>query len=233
VIRILVADDHPIVRQGLKQIIADSPDMVVTAEAADGQEVLNQVWKNEFDVVLLDISMPVRNGLDILKQLKSQKPGLAVLLLSVHPEEQYALRALKAGASGYITKDRAPEELISAIRTVASGKKYVSPSLAQILAATPGMAAAGPPHQLLSDREYSVLRSIAAGKAKKAIAEELSLSPKTVSTYRSRLLKKMGLKTDAEIVRYAIENRLIGWVGGNPPLSSRGAPINRGDVAIP
>jgi len=210
VIRILVADDHPIVRQGLKQIISDNPDMVVAAEAADGQEVLNQVWSNEFDVVLLDISMPVRNGLDILKQLKSQQPGLAVLLLSVHPEDQYALRVLKAGASGYITKDRAPEELISAIRAAASGKKYISPSLAQILAATPGITAAGPPHQLLSDREYSVLCLIAAGKAKKTIAEELLLSPKTVSTYRSRILNKMGLKTDAEIVRYAIENRLLG-----------------------
>jgi len=210
VIRILIADDHPIVRQGLKQIISDSPDMVVAAEAADGQEVLNQVWINEFDVVLLDISMPVRNGLDILKQLKSQQPGLAVLLLSVHPEGQYALRVLKAGASGYITKDRAPDELISAIRAAASGKKYISPSLAQMLASTPGIATAVPSHHLLSDREYSVLRLIAAGKAKKAIAEELSLSPKTVSTYRSRVLNKMGLKTDAEIVRYAIENQLLG-----------------------
>ncbi|MFA5065177.1 MAG: response regulator transcription factor [Dehalococcoidia bacterium] len=209
-IRILIADDHPIVRQGLKQIISDSPDMVVAAEAADGQEVLNQVWINEFDVVLLDISMPVRNGLDILKQLKSQQPGLAVLLLSVHPEGQYALRVLKAGASGYITKDRAPDELISAIRAAASGKKYISPSLAQMLASTPGIATAVPSHHLLSDREYSVLRLIAAGKAKKAIAEELSLSPKTVSTYRSRVLNKMGLKTDAEIVRYAIENQLLG-----------------------
>lgn len=209
-IRILVADDHPIVRQGLKQIIADNPDMVVTVEAADGQEVLSQVWKNEFDVVLLDISMPVMNGLDILKQLKSQKPRLAVLLLSVHPEEQYALRALKAGAAGYVTKDKAPEELISAIRAVASGKKYISPSLAQTLASTAGVADAGPLHHLLSDREYSVLRLIAAGRTKIRIAEELSVSSKTVSTYRSRLLKKMGLKTDAEIVRYAIENRLLG-----------------------
>jgi two-component system, NarL family, invasion response regulator UvrY len=210
VIRILVADDHPIVRQGLKQIIADNPDMVVVTEATDGQEVLNHVWKDEFDVVLLDISMPVMNGLDILKQLKSQKPRLAVLLLSVHPEEQYALRALKAGAAGYVTKDKAPEELISAIRAVASGKKYISPSLAQTLASTAGVAATGPLHQTLSDREYSVLRLIAAGRTKIKIAEELLVSPKTVSTYRSRLLKKMGLKTDAEIVRYAIENRLLG-----------------------
>jgi DNA-binding NarL/FixJ family response regulator len=209
-IRILVADDHPIVRRGLKQIIADNPDMVVAVEAADGQEVLNQVWKNEFDVVLLDISMPVMNGLDILKQLKNQKPRLAVLLLSVHPEEQYALRALKAGAAGYVTKDKAPEELVSAIRAVASGKKYISPSLVQTLASTVGVAATGPLHQLLSDREYSVLRLIAAGRTKIRIAEELSVSPKTVSTYRSRLLKKWGLKTDAEIVRYAIENRLLG-----------------------
>lgn len=209
-IRILVADDHPIVRQGLKQIIADFPDMVVAAEAADGQEVLNYVWKDEFDVVLLDISLPDRNGLDILKQLKSRKPGLAVLLLSVHPEEQYALRGLKAGASGYITKDRAPDELISAIRAAASGKKYISPSMAQTLAATPDMAGEGLLHHLLSDREYSVMLLIAAGKSNKVIAEQMSLSPKTVSTYRSRILKKMGLKTDAEIVRYAIENQLLG-----------------------
>lgn len=209
-IRILVADDHPIVRQGLKQIIADFPDMVVAAEAADGQEVLNHVWKDEFDVALLDISLPDRNGLDILKQLKSRKPGLAVLLLSVHPEEQYALRGLKAGASGYITKDRAPDELISAIRAAASGKKYISPSMAQTLAAAPDMAGESLPHHLLSDREYSVMLLIAAGKSNKVIAEQMSLSPKTVSTYRSRILKKMGLKTDAEIVRYAIENQLLG-----------------------
>jgi len=208
--RILIADDHPIVRQGLKQAIADSSDMVVAGEACDGQEVLEQVRKNDYDVVLLDISMPGGNGLDILKQLKSQKPELAILVLSMHPEEQYAVRVLKAGASGYITKARAPEELISAIRTVAFGRKYVSSSLAQKLASKLGTVVERLPHEILSDREYSVLRLIAAGRTKRGIAEEVSLSPKTVSTYRSRVLTKLGLKTDAELVRYAIENQLLG-----------------------
>jgi len=209
-IRILVADDHPIVRQGLKQIIADSPDMVVAGEASNGQEVLEQVWKNEYDVVLLDLSMPVISGLDTLKQLKSQKPELIILVLSIHPEEQYAVRVLTAGASGYVTKDSAAEELIAAIRAVSSGKKYVSSSLAQKLASKLGGAAVKPLYEILSDREYSVLRLIAAGRTKIGIAEELSLSPKTVSTYRSRILNKLGLKTDAELVRHAIENRLLG-----------------------
>lgn len=209
-IRILVADDHPIVRQGLKQIIADSPDMVAAGEASNGQEVLEQVRKNDYDVVLLDLSMPVINGMDTLKQLKDQKPELVVLVLSIHPEEQYAVRVLTAGASGYITKDSAAEELIAAIRAASSGKKYVSSSLAQKLASELGVAAVKPLHEILSDREYSVLRLIAAGRTKIGIAEELSLSPKTVSTYRSRILNKLGLKTDAELVRYAIENRLLG-----------------------
>ena len=209
-IRILVADDHPLVRRGLKQAIADSPDMVVAGEASNGQEVLEQVWKNEYDVVLLDLSMPVISGLDTLKQLKSQKPELVILVLSIHPEEQYAVRVLTAGASGYITKDSAAEELITAMRAVSSGKKYVSSSLAQKLASKLGGAAESLPYEILSDREYSVLRLIAAGRTKGGIAEELSLSPKTVSTYRSRILNKLGLKTDAELVRYAIENRLLG-----------------------
>ena len=209
-IKIMVADDHPIVRQGLKQIIADSPDMVVAGEASNGQEVLDQVWKKDYDVVLLDLSMPVISGLDTLKQLKSQKPELVILVLSIHPEEQYAVRVLAAGASGYITKDSAAEELIAAIRAVSSGKKYVSSSLAQKLASELGGAAEEPLYEILSDREYSVLRLIAAGRTKMGIAQELSLSPKTVSTYRSRILNKLGLKTDAELVRYAIENRLLG-----------------------
>jgi len=209
-IRILVADDHPIVRKGLKQIIADSPDMLVAGEASDGLEVLEQLRKNDYDVVLLDISMPVRSGLDILKQLKSEKPEMAILVLSIHPEEQYALRVLRVGASGYITKDNAPEELITAIRAVASGKKYVSASLAQRLAFSLTSITREPAHDALSDREFSVLRLLAAGKTSAGIAEELSLSPKTISTYRSRVLRKLGLKTDADLVRYAIENQLLG-----------------------
>jgi two-component system invasion response regulator UvrY len=209
-IKILVADDHPIVRKGLKQIIADSPGMVVAGEASDGQKVLDQVQKDDYDVVLLDISMPGRSGLDILEQLKSERPGLAILVLSIYPEEQYAVRVLRAGASGYMTKESAPEELIAAIRAVSSGRKYVSSSLAQRLATELGAAAQKSTQELLSDREYSVLRLIASGKTKGGIAEELSLSPKTISTYRSRILKKLGLKTDVELVRYAIEHRLLG-----------------------
>jgi two-component system invasion response regulator UvrY len=207
--RILVADDHPIVRQGLKQAIAGSPDMVVAGEASNGLEVLEQVRKNDYDVVLLDISMPGRGGLDILKQLKSQKPELAILVLSMHPEEQYAMRVLKAGASGYITKARASKELISAIRTVASGRKYISPFLSQELASKLVASSGKPSQQSLSNQELNVLRLIAAGKTNKAIAEELSLTSTTVSTYRSRISQKLGLKSDAEMVRYALENQLL------------------------
>jgi DNA-binding NarL/FixJ family response regulator len=209
-IKILVADDHPIVRKGLKQIITDSPGMVVAGEASDGQKVLDQVQKNDYDVVLLDISMPVRSGLDILEQLKTERPGLAILVLSIYPEEQYAVRVLRSGASGYMTKESAPEELIAAIHTVSSGRKYVSASLAQRLATELGAAVQKSAHELLSDREYSVLRLIASGKTKGGIAEELSLSPKTISTYRARILKKLGLETDVELVHYAIEHRLLG-----------------------
>ena len=209
-IKVLIADDHPIVRKGLKQIITDSPGMVVAGEASDGQKVLDQVQKNDYDVVLLDISMPRRSGLDILEQLKSERPGLAILVLSIYPEEQYAVRVLRAGASGYMTKESAPEELIAAIRAVSSGRKYISSSLAQRLATELGAAAQKSTHELLSGREYSVLRLIASGKTKGGIAEELSLSPKTISTYRARILKKLGLNTDVELVRYAIEHRLLG-----------------------
>ncbi len=204
-----MADDHPVVRQGLKQIITDSPDMLVAGEASDGQEVLAQVRENDYDVVLLDISMPDRSGLDILKQLKIEKPELIFLILSVHPEQQYAVRALKAGASGYITKDHAPEELITAIRVTASGKKYLTSSLAQELASLLSTDTQKLPHEILSDREHSILLLIASGKTKRGIAQKLALSPKTVSTYRARILKKMGLNSDAELVRYALENRLL------------------------
>lgn len=208
-IKILVADDHPVIRQGLKQIIAENGNMAVAGEASNGQEVLEQVRKNHYNVVLLDISMPLIGGLDVLKQLQKEKPELAVLILSIHPEEQYAVRALRAGASGYITKDSAPQELITAIQTVSSGKKYVSQDLAQKLASRLGAAISKPPHEILSDREYSVLRLIAAGRTNARMAEELLLSPKTVSTYRARILQKLGLKTNAELVRYAMENQLV------------------------
>ena len=208
-IRILIGDDHAIVREGLKQILAESSDMAVAGEAANGQEVLEQVSKNDWDLVLLDIAMPGRGGLDILKQLRSERPELPVLMLSMYPEEQYAVRALKAGASGYLTKESAPEELIAAIRKVSLGRKYVSSSLAEKLAVYLEMDHEKPVHELLSDREYQVMVMIASGKTVKQIADELSLSVKTISTYRSRTLRKMEMKNNSEMTYYAIKHALV------------------------
>jgi DNA-binding NarL/FixJ family response regulator len=208
-IKILIVDDHPIVREGLKQILSDSIDMIVIDEASNGQEVLEKVWKNGYDVILLDISLPGRSGIDILKQLKNEKPKLPVLVLSIYPEEQYAVRVLKAGASGYLTKKSAPDELITAIRKVSQGGKYVSLSLAERLAKEMEVDVNGPPHERLSDREYQVMHMIATGKSVKNIAEELSLSVKTISTFRTRILEKMNMKNNAEIIHYAIRQGLI------------------------
>jgi two-component system, NarL family, invasion response regulator UvrY len=208
-IRILIADDHTIVREGLKQILAETSDMVVADEARNGQEVLARVGAKEYDVVLLDISMPGRNGLDVLKQLKSEHPKLPILILSMYSEEQYAMRALRAGASGYMTKESAPDELIVAIRKVSHGRKYVTPSLAEKLAISLELGEEKAPHELLSDREYQVMCMVASGKTIKEIADELSLSVKTISTYRSRILEKLSLKTNAAITHYAVQNRLV------------------------
>lgn len=208
-IRILIADDHTIVRKGLKQIISETSDMVVAGEAGDGQEVLNKIKKNGFDVVLLDISMPGRTGLDILRELKNEKPRLPVLVLSMYPEEQYAVRVLRAGASGYLTKESAPDELIAAIRRVSIGKKYVTPSLAEKLAVDLDVDSEKPIHETLSDREYQVMCMIASGKTVGEIAEKLALSVKTVSTYRARILDKMKMKNNAELTHYAIQNKLV------------------------
>ncbi|UCC88977.1 MAG: response regulator transcription factor [Anaerolineales bacterium] len=208
-IRVLIADDHPIVRQGLRQILSEISDMAVAGEAVNGQEALDQVRAGGWDVLVLDITMPDRSGLDILRELKHQQPDLPVLVLSIHAEEQFAVRLLKAGASGYLTKENAPDELVKAIRKVVGGGKYISQSLAESLAFNLDVASDGPRHETLSDREFQVLQLVASGKTLTEIAEELSLSAKTVSTYRSRLLEKMNLKTNAEIVRYAIENRLV------------------------
>ena len=208
-IKILIADDHAVVREGLKQIISETPDMRVTDEANNGQEVLNKVSEQHYDVVLLDIAMPGRSGLDVLKQLKSKKPKLPVLMLSVHPEEQYAVRTLKAGASGYLTKGSATDELIAAIRKISTGKKYVSSSLAEKLAFDLDMDHEKPRHEILSDREYQVMSMIASGKTVKEIADELSLSVQTISTYRSRILEKMKMKNNAEIIYYAVKQGLV------------------------
>jgi len=209
-IKILVADDHAIVREGLKQILADIPDIVVADEASSGQEVLKKASEHDYDLVLLDITMPDISGLDILKELKSKRPEFHILVLSIHPEEQYAVRALRAGASGYLTKESAPDELITAIRKTSLGGKYISSSLAEKLAFDLETGGAEKPlHQALSDREYQVMCMIASGKTVKEIAEELLLSIKTISTYRSRVLQKMQLKNNAELTRYAILNRLV------------------------
>jgi DNA-binding NarL/FixJ family response regulator len=208
-IRALIADDHAVVRQGLKQILGDTPEMVVAGEATTGQEVLDKIRAETWDVVVLDISMPDRSGLDVLKQLRSERPKLPVLVLSMHSEDQYAVRVLKAGASGYLTKDSAPDELVKAIRKVVSGGRYVSSFLAEKLAFEIGTDSSRLPHETLSDREFQVLRLIAAGKSVTEIAAELYLSPKTVSTYRARLLQKMNLGTTAELMHYAMQNHLI------------------------
>jgi two-component system invasion response regulator UvrY len=209
-IKVLIADDHPIVRHGLKQIISNAIGMEVAGEAEDGHQAVQRARTEAFDVVVLDISMPGPRGLDVLRQIRHSKPDLPILILSVHPEEQYAIRALKAGASGYLTKTRAPEELVLAINTVAVGRKYITSSLAERLATelqTP--AQAKPLHEKLSDREYEVLRLIGQGKATAEIAERMFLSPKTVSTYRSRILHKMNMKTSAELMRYALDHGLV------------------------
>jgi two-component system invasion response regulator UvrY len=208
-LKILIADDHAIVRQGLKQIVTETRDMIVAGEASNGQELLNKIKDEDYDVVVLDITMPGRNGIDVLRQLSAERPGLPILMLSIHPEEQYALRALKAGASGYLTKESAPDELVVAIGKVSSGGKYISASLAEKLAFELGVGREQAPHEILSDREYQVMCMIASGKTVTAIAQELVLSEKTISTYRSRILEKMNMKNNAELTYYAIKNQLV------------------------
>ena len=208
-IRVLVADDHAVVRRGVVQILAEAPDMVVAGEASTGREVLQAVWKHDYDVLVLDIAMPEGGGLEVLQQLQTLKPDLRVLILSMYPERQYAVRALKSGAAGYLTKESVPDELIAAIRKVARGGKYVSQSLAEQLASELRGEAEKEPHQTLSDREYQVMTLLAAGKSVTDVAEELSLSVKTVSTYRARILDKLNLKSTTEIIRYALERGLV------------------------
>ncbi len=208
-IRILIADDHPLFREGLKHILTEYSDLIVTDEARNGQEVLEKVWNNEYDMVLLDISMPGMNGLEVLKRLKKEKPKLSVLVLSMHPEEQYAVRALKSGASGYLTKESATDELITAIRKISQGRKYITSSLAERLAFGLETDAEKPPHETLSDREYQVLLMIASGKTITQIAKELFLSVKTVSSHRSHILEKMEMKTNAELTHYVIKHNLL------------------------
>ena len=210
VINVLVVDDHSLIRKGLKQILDDTADIRVTGEAETGAEAIRMVRENKYDIALLDITLPDKYGIDVLKQLKLQCPSLPVLILSMHPDDQYALRAIKAGASGYMNKQSAPSQLVTAIRKVAGGKKYISSELAEQLA--DDLTSDKPQdvsHKILSNREYQTLCLMAQGKSLSEMADIMSLSAKTVSVYRSRMLEKMKLKNNAEAVRYAINNHLI------------------------
>jgi DNA-binding NarL/FixJ family response regulator len=207
--KIIVADDHAVVRRGLIQILERLPGISRIDEAGNGDELLDKLRKADYSVVILDVSMPGKNGLEVLKEIKTFKQSIPVLVLSIHPEEQYALRALKAGAAGYITKDTAPEELVTAIQRILEGHKYVSRSLAEKLAGSYDASAVKLLHEKLSDREFEVFKMIASGKTISNIAEELFLSVKTVSTYQSRIYEKTGLKSRSEITMYAIKNNLI------------------------
>ncbi len=208
-INILVADDHAIVRDGLKQILARTGDLVAGGEAKNGQEVLQLVRQGKWDLLLMDMSMPGRSGIDLIKQVKSEHPRLPILVLSMHQEHQYAVRAIRAGASGYLNKDSASELLVSAIRKIVSGGVFVSETAAELLARETMRGADVVPHTLLSDREFQVFSMIVQGKTVTDIAAELSLSVKTVSTHKMRVLEKMNLANQAELVRYAIAHRLL------------------------
>lgn len=209
-IRVLIADDHAIVRQGLRQILADTADMEVGGEAANGFEAVQKVRDDgPWDIVLLDVSMPGKNGIDTLKQIKDERPRLPVLVLSMYPEDQYAVRLLKAGAAGYLTKESAPEQLVTAIRAVAAGRRFISPAVAELLAQEINRDGEQPLHATLSDREFEIMRLLASGITPTDIAERLKLSVKTVSTYRVRLLAKMQLKNNAELTYYAVKNGLV------------------------
>jgi two-component system invasion response regulator UvrY len=208
-IKILIADDHAIVRRGLRQILEAEPDLKVTGEAEDARQALKLVQERPWDIVVLDISMPGMDGIETVKEIKRLSPRLPVLILSMHPEDQYAIRSIRAGASGYLTKDCVPEMLVAAIRKILHGEKFISPTLAEILMQDLQVDHKGALHDGLSDREFQVLRLIASGKTVSQIAAEIFLSVKTVSTYRARVLEKMGLKSNAELTRYAFEAKLI------------------------
>jgi two-component system invasion response regulator UvrY len=207
-IRILIADDHAVVRQGLRHVLASEHDIEVSGEASNAQELFDLLRRKSWDVVILDISMPGKSGLEVLKELKQKWPRLPVVVFTMHDEDHFGLRAIRAGATGYLTKDRAPTELIKAIRKVVAGGRYVSPSLAEQLAGQTGTDPEQALHQILSDREFQVLRLLASGKTVTEVAQELSLSVKTVSTYRARILQKLGYRTTAELIQYAIRNQI-------------------------
>jgi DNA-binding NarL/FixJ family response regulator len=209
VIRVVLADDHRMVRAGLKEILADTGDIEVVGEATNGHEVMARVREIPFDVLVLDMSMPGRSGIELIRQVKAEKTALRILVLSMHSEEQYAIRALKAGASGYLTKEGAADELVAAIRRIAGGGAYVTPETAQRLALGLDHSRAGPPHTALSDREMQVFLMIAAGKTISGVADALSLSVKTVSTHKTRIMQKLNITNQSELIRYALRHSLI------------------------
>jgi two-component system invasion response regulator UvrY len=208
-IRIFIADDHPILRAGLKTLLSECEDMKVTGEASSGEDAIRMIRSGDHDVVLLDITLPDMNGVDALKHIKRHRPELSVLILSMHPEEQYAVNLLRAGASGYVPKEAAPDQLVAAIRTVMNGRRYVSAALAEALARELADPEQQPSHGALSEREFQIFCKLAAGMSVSQIGASLNLSVKTISTYRSRILEKMGMKTNADLISYAIRNRLV------------------------
>jgi DNA-binding NarL/FixJ family response regulator len=208
-IKVLIADDHPVVREGLKQILSKATDMIVGGEALNGQEVLDKVRSEKWDVIILDLNMPGKDGFEVLKEIRREKSKLPILILSIQSEEQIGVRVLRAGASGFLSKESAPKELLNAIRKIHTGGKFVSASLAERLAMEVEAKTDEEPHKLLSNREYQVLCLIASGKTINEIADQLSISDKTVRTYRERLLEKMKLKNDVELTHYAIQHKLI------------------------
>jgi len=212
-VRVVIADDHTIVREGLKQLLLAAGSIEIAGEARDGFEVLKLAREKEFDVLLLDLSMPGKSGMDLIKQVKNERPRVRILVLSMHQEHQYAVRAIKAGASGYLTKDSASTQLVSAIEKVAGGGAFISAEVAEQLALGAMPQTEGPPHASLSDREYQVFRMLVSGKAVSEIASELNLSVKTVSTHKARLMEKMGIDNPAELVRYALKHRLVDDLG--------------------
>lgn len=207
--KVLIADDHPLFRRGLKDILQAQPDIELVGEADTGHRTLEMARKQRWDALVLDITMPGLGGMEILNTLKKEQPKLPVLILSAHPENQYAVRALRTGAAGYMTKETAPQELIRGLRRILQGGKYVSDTLAEKLAIDVSSPRDKKPHELLSHREYEIMRMIASGKSLGKIASKLALSPRTVSTYRSRILDKMHMKTNTDLIRYALENKLI------------------------
>jgi two-component system, NarL family, invasion response regulator UvrY len=209
VIKVLVADDHEVVRRGLRQILADTGDILVAGEAASASEVMRLVSEQRFDVVVLDISMPGGSGIELIGEIKKLRPDARVLILTVYSEEQYAVRAIKAGAAGFLTKESASDRLIEAVRKIAAGGRYVTAELAETLASLLAGESVGQPHERLSDREFEILKLLASGKTVSQVAQELCLSVKTVSTHRTRILKKMNMKTNAELTHYAVKRGLV------------------------